>query len=242
MKAVCLLSGGMDSTTLLCEVLKNASYDEVIAVSFDYGQRHRERELLAQESICRLLGVRRKLISLDLNQIGGSPLVDMSVEVPDASAKQQESTVVPMRNTILLSFAAAYAITQDAVDLYFGACYDDQAAYPDCRPHYTELLARTFRVAHFEDSSIQLVHAPYWDWPKRKIVSRGLELGVPFSLTHTCYRGEFPACGTCDACVERVNAFIACAVRDPLPYEVDVYGNQPQVQEYDFTREIGRSG
>ena len=218
--AVLLFSGGMDSTTLLWWLRERGPDVPVEAVSIDYGQRHRV-ELERAEELARLAGVRaHKRLELNLNSIGGSPLTDGGLAVPEAAAGRQVDTVVPLRNMLLVTAAAAYAETRGIEDLYIAPVRDDYDAYRDCRRVFYDGLQEALRLGATRETPFRL-HTPFVDKWKTQVVALGLRLGVPYALTHTCYAGTRPACGRCDACAERLGAFAANGAQDPLDYRAD---------------------
>ena len=218
MEKALLFSGGMDSTTLLWWLRDRG--ESVRAISVDYGQRHRV-ELQWAAALAEGLGVPHKTISLDLNTIGGSPLTDAHLDVPAAEDGAQIRTVVPFRNMLFVTLAAAYAETQGIDELYLAPVKDDYAAYRDCRRIFYDSLEQSLALGATRDTSFRL-YTPFVDRWKVDVVKIGIELGVPYEKTHTCYEGRRPACGRCDACSERIAAFRANGVRDPLEYEVEL--------------------
>lgn len=214
MTSAILLSGGMDSTTLLWW-LKSQTSDPIHAISIDYRQRH-HTELTAAAQLARDLAA-HKVIALDLATIGGSPLTDPDRKVPAAAAHRQIDTVVPFRNMLFVTLAAAYCETQSITDLYLAPVRDDFSAYRDCRRPFYDSLEISLRLGATRDTAFKL-HTPFIDKWKSEVVALGLELGVPYGQTHTCYEGQRPACGRCDACAERLAAFASNEVADPLPY------------------------
>jgi len=215
-----LLSGGMDSATCLWWARKNHEGD-IHAVSIDYHQRHRV-ELECAGRLAERAGVAtHKIIELDLTAIGGSPLTDEDLDIPAARDRQQIATVVPCRNMLFVTLAAAYAETQGICDLYIAPVKDDYRSYRDCRREFYDSLEQTLRLGATQDASFH-IHTPFVDRWKTQVIALGLKLGVPYELTHTCYQGRRPACGRCDACAERIQAFKANGVRDPLEYEIDI--------------------
>ncbi len=208
----------MDSTTLLWWLRDRG--ESVRAISVDYGQRHRI-ELQWATALAEGLGVPHKTISLDLNTIGGSPLTDTHLDVPAAEDGAQVRTVVPFRNMLFVTLAAAYAETQGIDELYLAPVKDDYAAYRDCRRIFYDSLEQSLALGATRDTSFRL-YTPFVDRWKVDVVKIGIELGVPYEKTHTCYEGRRPACGRCDACSERIAAFRANGVRDPLEYEVEL--------------------
>lgn len=225
---VVLLSGGMDSTTQLYDVLsKKDARNNVSVMSVNYGQRHKVELDIAKQHVTRLVKnpletftgqiVDHKVVDFDFSIFGGSPLTDPEWKVPKQSDNQQESTVVPYRNTVLITLAAMFAHKSQSEEIYISAVYDDLKAYPDCRPEYYESLQRTLRLGGVIHNL--KVKVPYNELTKVEIVKLGLELGVDYSLTHTCYNGSTPPCLDCDADRERMDAFKQNGVRDPLVSE-----------------------
>ncbi len=222
-KAVVLLSGGLDSTTTLA--LAHEQGFELHALSFDYGQRH-QREVEAAAAVARHYGVtRQQTITIDLRAFGGSALT-ADIPVPharslDAMAADIPITYVPARNTIFLSFALAYAEVTGANDLFLGINALDYSGYPDCRPEYLEAYERMANLAtkaSTQDGRRFHLHAPLITMSKADIVRKGLELGVPFALTWSCYEGGELACGTCDSCLLRLHGFAKAGAQDPIAY------------------------
>jgi len=215
--ALVLLSGGMDSTTCLWWVRAHSS-GPVHTVSIDYGQRHRV-ELDFASQLSQLAGAAsHRQIQVDLSSIGGSPLTDPNLEVPAATDNRQVATVVPFRNLLFVTLAAGIAEVEDIHDLFIAPVRDDQAAYRDCRREFYDSLQSTLGLGASEEAPFR-IHTPLVQYTKKQVVRKGLELGVPFELTHTCYEGRRPACGICDACSERLAAFAAHDMDDPIDYE-----------------------
>ncbi len=207
----------MDSATCLWWVRANTQ-GPVHTVSIDYGQRHRvELDFAAQLSTLVGAATHRQL-QVDLAAVGGSPLTDPELSVPAASDRNQVATVVPFRNLLFVTLAAAVAEVEDVFDLYIAPVRDDQAAYRDCRREFYDSVEATLSLGATREADFR-IHTPLVDLTKQQVVRQGLELGVPYELTHTCYEGRRPACGVCDACTERRVAFKAVGVDDPLPYE-----------------------
>ena len=226
MKAVVLLSGGLDSTTILA-IAKREGFD-LFALTFDYGQRHHV-ELDRARDIAKHFGaVDHKIIKIDLRQFGGSALTD-SIEVP--TGRDQEEmvssipvTYVPARNTIFLSFCLAYAETKEASDIFIGVNAIDYSGYPDCRPEFItafETLANLATKAGVEGKSKIKIHTPLIELSKAKIIQKGLELGVDYAMTHSCYNPgeEGKSCGVCDSCQLRLKGFQEAGVEDPIIYK-----------------------
>ncbi len=222
-RAVCLLSGGLDSTT--CLALARREGYECYALSFDYGQRHRQELKAAAQVAEALAAVRHLVVNVDLRQIGGSALTD-EIEVPkdrDERAMGQgiPITYVPARNTIFLSFALAWAEVLEAADIFVGVNAVDYSGYPDCRPEYVEAFERMANLATragVEGRTKLRIHTPLIHLTKAEIVRLGLDLGVDFSLTHSCYdpAADGTPCGACDSCILRRKGFEEAGERDPL--------------------------
>jgi 7-cyano-7-deazaguanine synthase len=217
-RAIAIYSGGLDSTTLLYH-LRDAGY-EVKALSVNYGQRHCDQELNAAESICRHLGVERKI--LDLTSLvaffGHNSLTDALVAVPEGPYSQTtiRLTTVPNRNMILLSVGIAWAASLSFDAVAFGAHSGPRTNYPDCSPSFADAMDH---AAHKCDDQKIAVLAPFVTWDKGDIVLRGAELGVPFALTWSCYKGGLKHCGQCGTCIDRREAFQKCGLADPVPYD-----------------------
>jgi len=213
--AIVLFSGGADSTTLLYHVLKKLKKSP-LALSFDYQQRHKKRELGCAKKICKKLGIPQKILKIDLGQIGGSPLTDKKLSVPKQSEKQQRLTVVPYRNTIFITYAAAVAEVEGINEIYIGACKEDYENYRDCRNTFFRWMERTLCFGGTQEGSIMRVRRPFVNYKKEKIVRLGLKLDVPFARTWTCYKGRRKPCNSCDSCRERIEAFMCNGIKDPL--------------------------
>lgn len=227
MKAVVLLSGGLDSATVLYQV--KALGFECYAISFDYQQRHR-RELESAKAIADSAGVvEHQQVCFDLRAWGGSALTDTKIDLPqDRSVTEMAEnipvTYVPARNTIFLSFALAYAETIGADCVYIGVNALDYSGYPDCRPDYIEAMQSVFRLGTKqgrEGIAIAIV-TPLINLRKTEIIQLGNQLGVPWEKTWSCYAGEDLACGVCDSCQLRLAAFAQLGIPDPLPYAQSV--------------------
>ncbi len=212
-KALVLLSGGMDSTTLLYDIHKRRD-GNVQTLTINYMQRH-SKEIDHAIRIANVLGVNHGHVSFKGMSYNGSPLVDPNTNVPAQSDKRQAQTVVPFRNTVFLVLACIYAKQINANQILIAACGDDQENYPDCRPEFFH----EFNSLLFSQNEDVRVFAPYTSLTKTEIVKKGIELGVPYDLTWTCYKGNERACGICDACVERLNAFNNNNIVDPILYE-----------------------
>lgn len=218
--AVLLLSGGMDSTTLLWHLRTERPDHPVHTLSIDYRQRHRIELESAAALSARAGAASHQVLPLDPGAFGGSPLTDDSLDVPAASEDRQIDTVVPFRNLLFVTLAAACAEGLGAADIYIAPVRDDHEAYRDCRREFYDSLEQTLRLGAARDTAFR-IHTPFVERTKVEVVALGMRLGVPWELTHTCYTGRRPACGRCDACSERLAAFRANGVRDPLAYEID---------------------
>ncbi|HKQ52190.1 MAG TPA: 7-cyano-7-deazaguanine synthase QueC [Pyrinomonadaceae bacterium] len=225
-KAVVLLSGGLDSTTVLA-IAQSEGY-EVYALTFSYGQRH-EAEIEAARRVAALAGVGQHVVAeIDLRAFGGSALTD-DMAVPKGRALDEMSegipvTYVPARNTIFLSFALAWAEVLGASDIFIGVNALDYSGYPDCRPEYIEAFQRMADLATkagVEGSQRLRIHTPLINLTKAQIVRKGIELGVDYSLTVTCYdpAADGAACGSCDACLLRLKGFAENGMSDPAGYQ-----------------------
>jgi 7-cyano-7-deazaguanine synthase len=217
-KAVILLSGGLDSATVLA-IARKAGFD-CHALAVDYGQRHRS-ELEAARRVAAAAGAPLKVLPLDLRAIGGSALTD-DIDVPEGGTEGIPVTYVPARNTIMLSLALAYAEVLGAEDIFIGVNAVDYSGYPDCRPEFIEAyqaMARLATKAAVEGAGMT-IHTPLIDLTKAEIIQAGSELGVDYSLTVSCYQadGEGRACGACDSCLIRKAGFAAAGVPDPTRY------------------------
>lgn len=221
-KAVILLSGGLDSTTVL-SIAKSKGF-ECYALSFDYGQKQLS-ELISAKIIAENFGVtEHRIMRVYLDDIGGSALTDPTLEVPKFNQNNEiPITYVPARNTIFLSFALAWAEVLDAQSIFIGVNALDYSGYPDCRPEYIkayETMANLATKQSVEGEKIQ-IHTPLISLTKAEIIKQGQTLGVDYSITTTCYqandRGE--ACGICDACVLRRQGFEKAGVSDPTHYQ-----------------------
>ena len=220
-KAVCLLSGGLDSAT--CLALARRDGFACYALSFDYGQRHRF-ELEAAACVAAALGAERHVIAkIGLDAFGGSALTaDIAVPKGRSSAEMSHGipiTYVPARNTIFLSFALAWAEVLESADIFIGVNALDYSGYPDCRPEYIEAYERMANLATkagVEGRTRVRIHTPLLRLTKAQIVSLGRQLGVPFGLTHSCYdpAPDGRPCGACDACLLRRKGFEEAGIED----------------------------
>jgi len=222
-KAVCLISGGLDSC-VTSYIAKKDGYD-IYSISFDYGQRHK-KEITSAKNIAKSVNSKKHVIfNIDLDKFGGSSLTDKSLNIKkDKSLKKIGKTIpltyVPARNTIFLSIALAYAETIDADAIYIGATVTDYSGYPDCRPEYIEAYQKMADIATkkaIEGKPIK-IKAPLLNMSKSDIVRKGYKLKVPFEQTWSCYSGEKKACGRCESCLLRLKGFKEAEIKDPLSY------------------------
>ncbi|MBB1521214.1 7-cyano-7-deazaguanine synthase QueC [Aquipseudomonas guryensis] len=219
-KAVVLLSGGLDSATILAQA-KAAGF-ACYSMSFDYGQRHRV-ELQAAERVAAQLGVaEHKVVGLNLNGIGGSALTDSSIAVPESPTEGIPVTYVPARNTVFLALALGWAEVLGAHDIFIGVNAVDYSGYPDCRPDFIAAFERVANLATREGVEGEgfRIQAPLQNLSKAQIVQIGMQHGVDYSLTVSCYQADEDgrACGKCDSCRLRAAGFIAAGVADPTRY------------------------
>jgi len=217
-KAVVLVSGGLDSVTVLA-IAQEQGF-ECFALSVDYGQRHHS-ELDAAQRVADAAGAPLKMLPLDLRSVGGSALTD-DIDVPEEEGAGIPVTYVPARNTIMLSLALAYAEVLGADDIFIGVNAVDYSGYPDCRPEFIaayQQMARLATKAGVEGGEMT-IHTPLIDLTKAEIIQRGTELGVEYAMTVSCYQadGEGQACGVCDSCRIRREGFSAAGIPDPTRY------------------------
>jgi len=217
--AVCIMSGGMDST-LAAYMMKNEGY-EIVAVHFNYDQRTQRKELECFEKISRDLEVKKSYV-LDLDffaQLGASALTDKNIDVPTSGIEEGVPvTYVPFRNGIFLSMAAAIAEKEGASVICIGVVEEDSSGYPDCRENYIEAMQNAINLGTKEETNIT-IKMPLVHLKKSEIVKSALELAVPLELTWSCYKNEDKACGVCDSCRLRLSGFENAGVKDPIEYE-----------------------
>ena len=224
-RAVVLISGGLDSAT--CVAIAERDGFAVYGISFRYGQRH-ESEIASAERVAETMGVREHIIvEVDLKQFGGSALTD-AIAVPKKRTVEEIGddipvTYVPARNTVFLSLALAWAETLGAGDIFIGVNAVDYSGYPDCRPEYIEAFERMANLATkaaIEGKQPVKIHTPLINLTKAQIIRRGLELGVDYALTTSCYdpASDGAACGACDACLLRLRGFAENGLEDPARY------------------------
>lgn len=216
-KALVILSGGMDSTTLLHDVV-DKKYD-VEALSFNYGQNH-SKELDMAAATCKKLNIPHKIIDVSFmgKELLKSSLTSGAAAIPEGhyAEENMKSTVVPNRNMILISLAAGYAISEKKEVLFYGAHAGDHTIYPDCRPEFVQAMRTALSLSDWHKLELE---APYLYKDKGDIAAIGKALGVDYSLTWTCYKGGEEACGVCGSCTERLEAFEHAGMQDPIAYE-----------------------
>jgi 7-cyano-7-deazaguanine synthase len=224
-KAVVLSSGGLDSTTVMA-IAKHAGF-ELYSISFDYGQRH-SFELEAARKVAETFGVNKHMVlNIDLKKIGGSALTD-NIEVPKAKTEESMAaeipvTYVPARNTIFLSYALAWAEVLQSSDIFIGVNAIDYSGYPDCRPEYIDAFQRMANLATkagVQGTTQIKIQTPLINMTKAQIIQKGIELGIDYALTHSCYdpTPQGLACSRCDSCILRKNGFKDAGVADPTRY------------------------
>src|SRR5450631_3190507 len=220
-RALVILSGGMDSTVCAALAVRDFGAENVAALHIDYGQRTERRERRAFQEICDRLGIRTRLAVKTefFRAIGGSALTDDSISVPQARPEigtEIPVTYVPFRNSHFLSAAVSWAEVLGAERIYIGAVQQDSSGYPDCRPEFYAAFNEAVRTGT-KEGRIR-IETPVIALRKAEIVRLGLELCAPFDLTWSCYSREDRACGVCDSCVLRMRAFAAANAGDPVPY------------------------
>lgn len=220
-RAIVLLSGGMDSVTVLALAKQKAN--EIYALSFAYGQRH-SSELDAARSNAKAFNVQEhRVITLDMGQFGGSALTDHSIDVPLKSSEDIPVTYVPARNTVFLSYALAWAEVLEAHDIYIGVNAVDYSGYPDCRPEFISAYERMANLA--TKSAVEgqklTIHTPLIAMSKAQIIRAGIDNNVDFSETVSCYKADSngKACGGCDACRLRRQGFVDAGIEDNTRYQ-----------------------
>jgi 7-cyano-7-deazaguanine synthase len=220
-KALILLSGGLDSTTCLA-IAKSQGY-ECYALSFDYGQKNRS-ETNAAKKIAQHFAVKQhKVFTLPIHEFGGSALTDSNIAIPDYQGDEKiPSTYVPARNTIFLSVALAFAEVFLINNIFIGANAVDYSGYPDCRPDYFAAFTKLANLATktgIEGNTLE-IHTPLLQLTKTEIILTGIELGVDYGMTVTCYRADENgrACGECDSCTFRKEGFVKAGISDPTKY------------------------
>lgn len=219
-RAVVLASGGMDSATAAYEAAEQG-YDPYL-LHTSYGQATEDREFECARRLAEAVDAAdfHHVETDHLARIGASSLTDDEMEVADADLDGDgvPTSYVPFRNANLLAMAVSYAEANDCEAVFIGAHSEDFSGYPDCRPEFFEAFQQVVDVGTKAETEID-IRAPFVEWSKTDIAERGVELGVPYEQTWSCYREESPACGTCDACAYRLQAFQNVGVRDPIEYE-----------------------
>ncbi len=221
-KAVILLSGGLDSTTILA--IAKSQYFDCYALSFDYGQKQKSELNSAKHAVKLFNAIEHKTINISLNDIGGSALTDNAIKIPKFKISNDiPVTYVPARNTIFLSYAIAWAEVLGCQDIFIGVNALDYSGYPDCRKEYIksfEIMANLATKQSVEGKKLT-IHTPLIDLHKAQIIQKGLSLGVDYSLTTTCYQANNngDACGICDACEYRKQGFKEAETPDPTKYQ-----------------------
>lgn len=217
-KAVVIYSGGMDSFTLLNEVVQDHRFSDVYALSFNYGQRHK-KELEYAAAVCGELSVQHKVVDISaINELLQGSALTSDIDVPEGHYEEEsmKDTVVPNRNMILLSLATGYAVSLGAEVVFYGAHGGDHAIYPDCRPEFVRAMNGVTTIANWTPVTVV---TPYLEIDKGDIAVRGKELGLDYGKSWTCYNGREKACGKCGACQERLEAMAKAGIVDPLQYE-----------------------
>jgi len=218
-KAVCIMSGGMDST-LAAYMMRDAGY-EIIGLHFNYEQRTQTKELEAFHNICKQLGVKDPyVVNLDFfSSIGASALTDKSIDVPTSGIEEGiPVTYVPFRNGIFISIATAIAEKEGAEVLSIGVVEEDSSGYPDCREAYIDSMQRSINLGT-KDETVLEIKMPLVHLQKSQIVQEAVQRQVPLELTWSCYQSEQKACGVCDSCRLRLNGFEKAGVKDPIAYD-----------------------
>ena len=224
-KAVCLISGGLDSA-VSAFIAKDMDYD-LFALSFIYNQRH-IKEIKSAKKIAKTLNVKKHIIfNIDIGSFGGSSLVDKSIKLEinhkiEDIGKYIPNTYVPARNTIFLSIALGFAEIIDADTIFIGATAADYSGYPDCKPEYFKAFQKMADLATKKSLKGKkiTIKTPIINLNKSEIIKKGYKLGVPFEKTWSCYLGKEKACGRCDSCLLRLKGFKKAGLRDPLKYEI----------------------
>lgn len=218
-KAIVLLSGGLDSTTALY-LAKNQGFDEIYAITFEYGQKH-DKELKSAVAVAKAAGVKEhKVVNLMLNQWKGCSLTDAEMDISDGQTDRTDipDTYVPARNMVFLSVAASYADALGIADIFIGVSEVDYSGYVDCREEFIRAMENAINlgtVLGAEKKQKITLHAPFMHMTKADEVKLAAKLDVDFALTWTCYRGDEHPCGTCDSCLLRAKAFAEAGIKDP---------------------------
>ena len=217
-KALCILSGGMDSTTTTY-IAKNEGY-EVVSLHFNYGQRTQTKELESFNKVCEDLNITNKyIIDLDFfTQIGASALTDKNIDVPTAGLEDGiPVTYVPFRNGIFLSIAGAIAEKENCEAIFIGVVEEDSSGYPDCRENFIESIEKSINLGTKDETKIK-IKTPLIHLKKEDIVKKAIQENVKLNLTWSCYQNEEKACGVCDSCRLRLKGFEKAGLKDPIDY------------------------
>jgi 7-cyano-7-deazaguanine synthase len=219
-KAVIIYSGGLDSTVLLTKCKKE--FDEIVALNFNYGSKHNDKERGAARKVCKILDV--KLVEVNLpfiNELFKSNLLQSGGTIPEGHYEDpiMRRTVVPYRNSIMLSIAAGFAESIGAKYVAIANHAGDHEIYPDCQKEYIKAFAAGIRLGGYGEI---IIHSPFVDWGKNDIVRYGVEIGAPLELSWSCYKGGEKHCGLCGTDVERIEAFKLNKIIDPVEYEIEV--------------------
>lgn len=220
MKALVVLSGGMDSSVALAKAVKEFEKENVETITFNYGSKHNDRENEAAKELAAYYGVKNTLVRMPfVNELFKSDLLKSGGEIPEGhyADPSMKRTVVPFRNGIMLSIAAGYAESIEAQKLYLGNHAGDHAIYPDCRTEFAEPMAAA--IKHGTYANVELVR-PFEQMTKTAIAVIGKTLNVPFEKTYSCYKGGEKHCSKCGTCFERKEAFADSGIPDPTEYEV----------------------
>lgn len=218
-QAIVVYSGGMDSFTLLNEVIASGEFDHVHALTFDYGQKHSKEIMFAMRAVGGMNVGQHKIVDVtSINQLLDSSLTATGGEIPEGHYEEDtmKSTVVPNRNMIMISLATGWAVSLGADTVFFGAHAGDHAIYPDCREEFVEAINEVTMIANYQSVEVR---APYLDFTKGEIALIGRKLHLDYGLAWTCYNGRAYACGKCGACQERLEAMEFAGISDPLEYE-----------------------
>ncbi|MGM0509290.1 MAG: 7-cyano-7-deazaguanine synthase QueC [Fusobacteriota bacterium] len=220
-RAIVLLSGGLDSTTALY-LAKSKGY-EVYTLSFNYGQRHNKELNLSKEIAKKLKVKEHKVVNININSWGGSALTDNNIDVPDYKEGDEiPVTYVPARNMVFLSIAASYAEAVSAQSIFIGVSEVDYSGYVDCRQEFLDSMENAINkgtVMGAEEGKKIKIEAPFINMTKTEEILLGKELGVDYGMTWSCYKGEEEACGVCDSCKLRLQAFEKAGLKDPIKYK-----------------------
>lgn len=219
MKALVVLSGGMDSATALGLCVNHSGKENVSTITFNYGSKHNAKENAAAQALARYYGVENKIVTLGfIGELFKSDLLQSGGDVPEGhyAEENMKKTVVPFRNPIMLAIAAGYAASIGNQALFVGTHFGDHAIYPDCREEFMVPFAEAISKGDWSNISLR---RPFEKYTKAEIARLGISLEVPYGLTWTCYKGGIKHCGKCGSCVERLASFAEVGVEDPVAYE-----------------------